>query len=146
MHDAPELSAPGCEAGSVTIEERHWTLHLFCDAVVPAVETSLLREGSYFVENTGGAPLCVFLEVSADGCAWARDGRADVPCGHVCVLVGKYYGKYCRLHLFCPGSGSAEIRFIAQSFGSPRPEPRPSAEAAPECRFGPPIPDFCRLK
>lgn len=146
MHDATELSAPDCEAGSVTIKERHWTVRLFCDTVIPPMETSLLREGSYFVENTGGTPLCVFLEVSADGCVWARDSRGDVPCGHTCVLVGKYYGKYCRLHLFCPGSGSAEIRFIAQFFSSSRPEPRPSAEAAPVRRSGPPLPDFCRLK
>lgn len=122
------VSAPGREAGSVTIKELCWTIRLFCDAVVPAVETSFLREGSYFVENTGDTPLCIFLEVSADGCAWAQDCRRDVPRGHTCVLVGKYYGKYCRLHLFCPGCGSAEIRFIAQFFGSSRPEPRPLAK------------------
>lgn len=116
----PEEGAffPAGAPGTVGILEKSWSVRFFCESVIPPVEVSFLREGSYFIENGGCAPLCAVLECSADACSWARGGELRVPFGCAGVLVAKYYGKYYRLHLFCTGPGTAEIRFIAQVYRS----------------------------
>lgn len=102
------------QAEPVRITEKSWTVSFFYESAVESVETAWMREGSFFVENTGSRPLSAVLEVSADGDVWAQNGMQNVAAGGACALTPAAYGEYCRVRLFSDGPGSAEVRFAAQ--------------------------------
>lgn len=100
----------------VRIVEEKWKTCFVKEAQSPPVRVSRLKQGSYYIKNTGQSLFSVTLETSTDLTGWVKDVQKTLEPDTTDVLVAKYYGKYDRLLFVSDSDAEAEVVFIAQLY------------------------------
>lgn len=109
-------SRPLKRAGVIDMEEQCWQFRFSRETVTPPVNVALLRQGTFFVTNSGSSCIKITQETSADAHEWVEDNQKILASGQTAAMVGKYYGKYYRLRLQTAWLGNAAVKFIAQFY------------------------------
>lgn len=113
---APETCGYGPSGSGIRVESQTW------DIVFEEEDHSVLRhvermkQGTFFVSNTGEEELMATVETSFDAVHWAHDTQKAVKPGETQAIVAKYYGKLHRMTLSAEASGKALVEFVGQYY------------------------------
>ncbi len=113
---APETCGYGPSGPGIRVESQTW------DVVFEEEDHSVLRrvermkQGTFFVSNTGEEELTATVETSFDAVHWAYDTHKTVKPGETQAIVAKYYGKYHRMTLSAEAAGKVLVEFVGQYY------------------------------
>ncbi len=119
--DAVDICAPvscgRCAGGSgVRVESQVWDIEFEGEDSSVVRRVDRIKEGTFFVTNSGGDDMLTTVETSSDASCWAYDTQKSITPGETQAIVAKFYGRYYRLMLNAPGAGKASVEFIGQYY------------------------------
>jgi len=107
---------PGAAGCSMRADQQCFDLEFEQSASLPAIDTLLARQCTFYVTNAGDSPFTADLETCAQPPHWVRDVRLSVAAGETRALVAKYYGAFVRVSFSGAEAGRAQVRFVGQYF------------------------------
>lgn len=107
-----------CTMG-IHVETQTWRVSFIKKDETVSRRVDRMREGTFFISNTGTEPMLATVETSPDASHWAHDTQKKVGTGETQAIVAKYYGRYYRLVLTADDAGEAFVEFIGQYYAKP---------------------------
>ena len=119
--EAVDICAPvscGCcaDGSGMRLESQVWHIEFEGEDSSVMRRVDRIKEGTFFVTNTGEAELLTTVETGFDSSRWAHDTQKNVAPGETQAIVAKFFGRYYRLTLSAPGTGKATVEFIGQYY------------------------------
>ena len=100
----------------IRTSEEEWHLAFSTSTTSPVLDVGRIKQGTFFVTNTGENIIMAAIETSADSENWIRDAGTMIGASETRALVGKFYGKFYRIKVDTMGLGEMDIHFVGQFY------------------------------